>query len=218
LTLLVFALLPRALLAHATLKSLVLFLGGGALVINTYAAASAAGDLLDLGPWLFVGAAMVVALLTVFLFEVSGNVARILALRDVLLLITAVVIGLLLFHYLSGLISLLFDFFIGWLGLHTATQYRILDAAGYSLLAAIVGFSLVLIATPMAQDARRLGNYLAVSLPLMYLVGIVSSLSVIFSLREALILTARDFVIVGLAFSTGCLLASTIVARQRLLP
>jgi len=63
-----------------------------------------------------------------------------------------------------------------------------------------------------------LGNYLAVSLPLMYLVGIVSSLSVIFSLREALILTARDFVIVGLAFSTGCLLASTIVARQRLLP
>jgi hypothetical protein len=139
---------------------------------------------------------------------------RSLVLRDLVVLLAAVVAGLLLLSYLSKPAALLTDFLIDGWNLHTRIQYRIADTVPHVLAAIAVGTLLVLLTAPVAHQPHRLAIYLAILFPLVYLIGIAFFLTThLFSWREAIVLTIRNHAVLALAFSAGCVLTSGILLR-----
>jgi hypothetical protein len=163
------------------------------------------------GPWPVVLQLAIVLLLAVMVFEVSADTARIVTLRDFFLLVAAVVVGLLLYDLLSARTAFLTDVLIEQWNLQTAVQLRIADAAPFCLAAMAVGALLVLMTARFAREPYRLALYLSFSLPLVYLIVMVSSLTFLHPLRESIVSTFRIFGVVGVALSAGCLIGSRLL-------
>jgi hypothetical protein len=131
--------------------------------------------------------------------------------RDFFILVAAVVVGLLLYDLLSTRTAFLTDVLIEQWNLQTDVQQRIADAAPFCLAAMAVGALLVLMTARLAREPHRLALYLSFTLPLVYLIVMVSSLTFLNSLRESIVSTFRIFGGVGLAFAAGCLLGSRLL-------
>jgi hypothetical protein len=170
------------------------------------------------GPWPIVLQLAIVVISAIMIFEASDYSARIVTLRDFLLLVAAVVVGLLLYDYISTRAAALTDVLVNQWSLQTDVQLRIADAVPFCLAAMAVGTLLVLMAARLAEEPQRLALYLSFALPLVYLIIMVSSLTFLYSLRESIVSTFRIFAVVGVAFAAGCLLGGRLLRPKHSSP
>jgi hypothetical protein len=135
--------------------------------------------------------------------------------RDLLLLVAAVGVGLLLYNYLAVPIALLGLSLVQWTGVSAGTSASAVSLVPDAVAAFAIGGLLVLAIARFARNPRRLAYTLAITFPVVLVIGLAAYITTMSSLVEAISFAIRTFAVESLAFAAGCLVTSRLLPVLR---
>jgi hypothetical protein len=135
--------------------------------------------------------------------------------RDISLLVAAVGVGVLLYDYLAVPIALLGLSLVQWTGASAGAAATAVSSVPGAFAALMLGAFLVLATTPFARNPRKLALLLAISFPLVMVIGFAAYMTDMLPIYDAIALAIRTFAVQVLAFATGCFVTSTFLPRLR---